>query len=474
MNKRDGITRRDFIRSAALLSYLFLPGVGRIRASPAHVLNPRDYEGRLCYNENPLGPAPLARTALEDSAAMAHRYPDWFSADLESAIADFHGISPDMVCVGAGATEVIRLIADAFLHPGDELITATPTYFQMSFEAIANGAVSVHVPVDTNFIIDLNGILAAVTGNTKVISLVNPNNPLATTIPNNDMETFLAALPPGVVVVVDEAYHHYVQTSTYESCLQYVLEGLPVIVVRTFSKAYGLAGARIGYSIASPEWTDLIASSQLFGTVSRMSQAAAQAALDDDDHLNATILANNVAKGILESGFTDLGLSYIPSETNFIMVDVGTDAAQVRDQLADLGYLVRSGWDMPTYLRVSTGTIEEMNGFLDALESILTVGVTENPGIPRQFALTSVSPNPFNARCRIRFSTVERGRVKLTVYDVLGRKIKSLQNFRLEPGWHEVVWEGQDSFGVPVASGIYHLVLVQGEFAVTRRVTVLK
>ena len=474
MNKKDGLTRRDFFRSTALLSYLFLPGIGRIQARPAHMPSSRDYVGRLCYNENPLGPAPLAQSAIENSAAMAHRYPDWFSTDLESTIAAHHGVSPEMVCVGAGATEVIRLIADAFLNPGDELITATPTYFQMSLEATANGAVTVHVPVDSNHVIDLNSILAAITGNTKMISLVNPNNPLATVIHKNDMEAFLNALPTGVIVVVDEAYHHYVQTTDYESCLQYVLDGLPVIVVRTFSKAYGLAGARIGYSIASPDRTGLIASSQLFGTVSRMSQAAAQAALNDTNHLDATILVNNVAKDLLENGFTNLGLSYIPSETNFMMVDVGTNAAQVRDQLADLGYLVRSGWGMPTYLRVSTGTVDEMNGFLLALESILTMGFAETTEIPQQFALTSVSPNPFNTRCRIKFSTIERGRVTLTLYDLLGRKIKSLVNSRLDPGRHEVVWEGKDSFGVPVASGTYHLVLLEGELAATQRITLLK
>lgn len=474
MKKIDGISRRDFIRSSALLSYMFLPGIGRIHAQPAHLRNLRDYSGRLCYNENPLGPAPLAQAAIEDNASMAHRYPDWFSTGLENTIAGFHGIDADMICVGTGATEVIRLIADAFLNPGDELITATPTYFQISVEATANGAVSIHVPVEPNYIIDLSSISAAITENTKIISLVNPNNPLATIIHKDDMESFISALPAGVIVVVDEAYHHYVQTQDYESCLPYVLEGLPVIVVRTFSKVYGLAGARIGYSVASQELTGLIASSQLFGTVSRMSQAAAQAALDDTDHLNSTINENNMAMNILIDGFVNLGLSYIPSETNFIMVDVGTNAIPVRNQLADLGYLVRTGWDMPNYLRISTGTVAEMVGFRDALESILTLGLTEPVAIPRQFGLNSVLPNPFNARCRIDFSIIESGRVKLTVYDTLGRQIKSLMNSLLKPGQHKVDWDGKDSLGIPVASGIYILVLLQGELAANRSITLLK
>ncbi len=474
MNKVEGISRRNFLRSSALLSYLFLPGIGRIHARPPHLQNLRDYRGRLCYNENPLGPVPTAQTAIVDTASMAHRYPDSYSAGLESTIAGFHGIDPEMVCVGAGATEVIRLIADAFLNPGDELITASPTYFQMSVEATSNGAVTVHVPVDMNNIIDLSTILSAITANTKVISIVNPNNPLATIIHKNDMESFMYALPEGVIVVVDEAYHHYVQTQDYESCERYVLERLPVIVVRTFSKAYGLAGARIGYSITSEDFTDLISSSQIFGTVSRMSQAAAEVALNDTDHLGSTIDLNFWSMNLLEGMCTNLGLSYIPSETNFMMVDVGTDAIPIRDQLADLGFLIRSGWDMPHHIRISTGTIAEMIGFRDALESLLTMDLTEQEGIPRQFGLKSISPNPFNGRCRINFSTIEHGRAKLTVYDLKGKKVISLLNSILEPGLHEVVWEGKDSFGIPVASGIYHLVLLQGELAVSHRMTLLK
>ncbi|NQV37025.1 MAG: aminotransferase class I/II-fold pyridoxal phosphate-dependent enzyme [Candidatus Marinimicrobia bacterium] len=474
MTKIDRLSRRRFIRSTALLSSIFLPGVGRIQAIPAHIQNSRDYEGRLCFNENPLGPAPLAQTAIEETASMAHRYPDYFSTELESTIAGIHGVDADMICVGAGATEVIRLIADAFLNPGDELITATPTYFQMSYDATTNGASTVHIPVDENFVIDLDLVLAAITENTKIISLVNPNNPLATIIHKDDMNAFMNAIPEGVIVVVDEAYHHYVQSEDYESCIQYVQAGLPVIVLRTFSKAYGLAGARIGYSIASQELTDQIDSTQLFGTVSRMSQAAALAAIDDTSHLESSVNLNTMAKIVLANGFASLGLSYIPSESNFMMVDVGIEAAPIRASLANMGYLVRTGWDMPNYLRVSTGTMTEINGFLDALESLLVVGVSGNTEIPQQFALQSISPNPFNARCRIDLSIAEPGQTKLTVYDLLGRNIKSLLNSSLKPGRHEFFWNGKDSFGNPVASGVYYLVLLQGELAATQRITLLK
>jgi histidinol-phosphate aminotransferase len=234
---------------------------------------------------------------MKEATAMAHRYPDWYNATLENQVAMHHDLSQSNICIGSGATEIIRLIADAFLGPGDEMITATPTYFQMESEAIANGSRVVYVPVDENYVIDLQAISEAMTVNTRLISLVNPNNPLATIIKKADMQAFLAALPKNIVVVVDEAYHHYVHSSEYESCIRFIGEGLSVIVVRTFSKAYGLAGARIGYSVASTNHTAQIASSQMFGTVSNISQAGAQAALGDSDHIKSTIALNDEAKG---------------------------------------------------------------------------------------------------------------------------------------------------------------------------------
>ncbi|UCE08336.1 MAG: aminotransferase class I/II-fold pyridoxal phosphate-dependent enzyme, partial [bacterium] len=253
MKSNSAISRRNFIKtSAAALSFVYLPGIGRVQAQPYAEAISGDYQGRLCYNENPLGPSPKALAAIQDTASLSHRYPDWYSGSLETRIAQYHGVNSNQVCAGAGATEVLRLIADAFLAPGDEMITATPTYFQMASETTANGATVVHVPVDENYVIDLRSILRATSPKTKLISLVNPNNPLGTVVNKANMETFIRSVPKGIVVVVDEAYHDYVHSTDYESCIRFMKEGLPVIVVRTFSKAYGLAGTRIGYSLASP------------------------------------------------------------------------------------------------------------------------------------------------------------------------------------------------------------------------------
>jgi histidinol-phosphate aminotransferase len=475
MKSINGLSRRQFINSAAAgLSYLFIPGVGRVKADPNQFAGLDDFTGRLCYNENPLGPSPDAIIAMQDASSMAHRYPDWFSSNLENQIAAHHGLQQNNICVGAGATEIIRLIADAFLNPGDELITATPTYTQMANEAISNGATVVYVPVNANYVIDLQAISQAISPSTKMISLVNPNNPLATFINKTNMDTFLNSLLGGIIVVVDEAYFHYVQSSDYESCISYITAGLPVIVIRTLSKAYGLAGARIGYAVASSGYISQIVSSQLFGTVSNISQAAASAALADTTHITNTVILNNGAKNYLTINLTNLNLNYIPSETNFIMFDIGIPATTVASRLVSAGYQVRTGWSMPQHIRVSTGLLTEMEGFINALTTILGGSGTNNIDTPKNFKLSSVYPNPFNSSCNIKISTVTNEKVYLIIYDTLGRKIRTLLNHNLTPGTHTIPWDGKDIFGNVVASGVYIFSLVQGEFESNYRATMIK
>ena len=465
-------TRRQFLKaSAAGLSFMYLPGMGRVNAAPFALLNPGGHYGRLCYNENPLGPSPWALDAMQQAAPEANRYPDWYSSALESQIANHHGLSSNTVCAGTGATEVLRLIADAFLAAGDEMVTATPTYFQMTYEATANGASVVHVPVDENYVIDLNAITQAITPKTKLISLVNPNNPLGTCFGKAKMQRFVNSLPNGIVIVVDEAYHHYIHTSDYESCIRFVSEGKPMIVVRTFSKAYGLAGARIGYSVAPSQYTSQIASSQNFGMVSNISQAAAQAALTDHRHVNRTVRLNDQAKQILETGCDELSLEYIPSETNFMMIKVG-NAASVVTQLASRGYQVRTGWGMPEYIRVSTGTIEEMHGFIDALKDIVNAGI--KTGGPPTFGLNAIYPNPFRSHCTVTITTFGSEKVFLAIYDASGRKVNTLVNKTLVPGTHDFIWDGRDVHGSKVAAGVYIMNLLQAEFAESRKITLVR
>ncbi len=476
-SSHNKISRRGFLGAAAgaaALSFVHLPGIGRVQAQPFPITANNDFVNRLCYNENPLGPSPLALTAMQEACNLAHRYPDWYSGDLESRIAQYHGLSQANVCAGAGATEVIRLIADALLGPGDEVVTATPTYSQMGNEAVANGASVVHVPVDENYAIDLAAISAAVGSGTTMVSLVNPNNPQATILDKTDLEIFAGTLPDGVVIVVDEAYHDYVHSPNYESSLRYILEGKPFIVVRTMSKSFGLAGSRIGYALAAPELISQISSSQQFGTISRPSQAAAQAAFDDSVHVTNTVALNDQAKAILEDGFSSLGLDFIPSHTNFVMFDTGGNAAGIASELSALGYQVRTGWGMPQHIRVSTGLLEEMQGFLDALASILLTGFSAEPELPQSLAVMSTYPNPFNSTCKIQLWIPAPEPVDLTIYDLSGRKIRVLETGLLDPGVHQVTWDGRDFAGRDVASGTYVLNLIQGEYAASRRVSFVK
>ncbi len=467
------MSRREFLQaSVAGLSFMYLPGVGRIKAYPFEFAESGDTFGRLCFNENPLGPSHLAREAMKQAVDEGHRYPDWFSSTLETKIAEHHNVSPNMICAGTGATELIRLVADAFLYPGDEMVTATPTYSQMAYEAAANGATVVHVPVDERYMIDLSLIKAAITKNTKLISLVNPNNPLATIFTKHDMRIFMNSLPPGIIVVVDEAYHHYVHSPYYESCVRYITGGFPMIVIRTFSKAYGLAGVRIGYSVASGGHTSMIGSSQNIGMVSRLGQTAAIASLNDSDHVDNTVSLNDHAKEVLMNGLHALNLEYIPSETNFMMFDTGMSATSVASQLANRGYQVRVGWGMPRHIRVSTGTVDEMYGFIYALQEIL--GQNSLKDGPPMFGLDRVRPNPFTRECTIQISTLGAERVRLVIYDAAGRMVQSLVNGVMTPGVHDIVWNGRDVRGRNVASGVYVVNLMQGEFATSTRVTVIR
>jgi histidinol-phosphate aminotransferase len=470
---KNKMSRREFLQaSAAGLSFVYLPGVGRVKANPFEFTESEDTFGRLCYNENPLGPSHLALEAMRAAAYEGNRYPDWFSSTLEARIAEHHSVSPNMICAGTGATEIIRLVADAFLYPDDEMVTASPTYSQMASEAASNGAAVVHVPVNERYVIDLNMIRAAMGPKTKLISLVNPNNPQGTIFTMQDMRIFMNSLPPGVIVVVDEAYHHYVHSPFYESCIRYVKEGFPMIVIRTFSKVYGLAGVRIGYSLASAGYTSMIQSSQNIGMVSRLGQEAAIASLDDIDHVDNTVSLNDHAKEILVNGLTALQLEYIPSETNFMMFDTGMSATSVASQLANRGYQVRVGWGMPRHIRVSTGTVDEMYGFINALQAIL--GQNSLKDGPPTFGLSRVHPNPFTQRCTIQISTLGNERVRLAIYDAAGRMVQSLLNGVMASGLHDIVWDGRDVHGRNVASGLYIINLMQGEFATSTRVTLIR
>jgi hypothetical protein len=206
--------------------------------------------------------------------------------------------------------------------------------------------------------------------------------------------------------------------------------------------------------------------------VSNLAQAAAIAALDDIQHVNNTVALNDQAKDILRDGFNMLSLEYIPSETNFMMFDTGTSASGVASLLASKGFQVRVGWGMPQHIRVSTGTLDEMNQFVRALSESIRQGFTVKG--PPIFGLNQIYPNPFSSQCTIKISTYDNERVLLSIYDVSGRKVQTLVNDKLSPGVHSIIWDGKDVHGRKVAAGIYIINLMQGEFATSGRVTLVR
>ncbi|UCE66468.1 MAG: aminotransferase class I/II-fold pyridoxal phosphate-dependent enzyme, partial [Candidatus Zixiibacteriota bacterium] len=348
-NNENSISRRGFIGTitgAAAGSLIGLERRALADVSPGGGMV-TDYVGRLCYNENPLGPPPAAIAAIEDEAEMAHRYPDWFAESLISALAAEYDLSPTRIVCGAGATEILRLCAMASCHPGGgNVVVPTPSYGQFAADAQLLGTMVRSVPLDSNHTVDLAEMLNHVDANTTAVCITNPNNPTGTVLNAPDLETFIDALPSGAVTIVDEAYYEYIGQPNYPTAIDLIRAGKNVVVVKTFSKVYGLAGARIGFAIGQNDFMDQLRAFRLYATISRPSLEAAKAALNDNLHVAATVDLANQTKNYCYAEFNRMALSYIPSETNFFMVNVGTNAEPVRAALASRRIYVRTGWGM--------------------------------------------------------------------------------------------------------------------------------
>lgn|GEM_PF-473514 len=371
------ISRRGFLRTGSFgafggIALLSLPQVLRGDTYPRQTIPEMDPRSiRICYNENPLGPSPSAIIAMENQVPASNLYPDWTNTTLRNALATQYGLSGDKFIFGAGASEIIHLAADAFLGPGDEVIWADPSYSQMAAEAIERGATVVEVPLTADYRHDLAAMAAAVTANTKIIMITNPNNPTGTLIDPDDFASFMLQVPNEVMVVMDQAYYEYISNPTYPDFVDYITNGRRFVIIKTFSKVYGLAGARAGFGISTEAIIAQMEDFKIMASIGRVTEAGAVAALSSSQHIQDTIALNNQAKQFLYDEFDRMELAYIPSEANFLMVDVETDAEVVYNQLADRGIYVRYGWDMPTWLRVSTGTMADMTAFVNALEEIL-------------------------------------------------------------------------------------------------------
>jgi histidinol-phosphate aminotransferase len=329
---------------------------------------------KLASNENPFGPSPKAKAAAQQSLDEVSRYPDGNGFALRQALARHHDVNADCITIGNGSNEILELVARLFLVPGTQSMFSQHAFAVYPIVTQSAGAEAVVVPVQKESLqVDLYGMLTKLSDRVRVLFLANPNNPTGTWLPADELRTFIEKIPPQVVVVIDEAYFEYVDKPGYASAVDWVDDFPNLVVTRTFSKIYGLAGFRIGYSVSQPELAELFNRVRQPFNTNLPAQAAAVAALSDDEHLSMSRERNLAGMAQLEKAMTDLGLSFIPSAGNFICINFERDAMPINDALLKQGIIVRpvANYDLPTYLRVTVGSEAENQRFIDVLKEVI-------------------------------------------------------------------------------------------------------
>lgn len=329
---------------------------------------------KLASNENPFGPSPAAIAAVSEILKETSRYPDGNGFPLKQALATKHGVDTACISLGNGSNEILELIARLFLVSGTQSMFSQHAFAVYPIVTQAVGAEAAVVPViQSSMQTDLDGMLARLDDRVRVIFIANPNNPTGTWLSVSALRQFIEQVPSQVVVVIDEAYFEYVDKPDYASAMAWIDEFPNLLVTRTFSKIYGLAGFRIGYSVSQAELAELLNRVRQPFNINMPAQFAALAALKDGQHLQMSRERNLAGMRQLESAFEKSGLSWIPSAGNFISVDFAREAMPIHDALLRQGVIVRpvANYEMPTYLRVTVGSKKENTRFIDALGQCL-------------------------------------------------------------------------------------------------------
>ena len=326
---------------------------------------------KLASNENPLGISPKAQMAIDEALHDIARYPDGNSFTLRVAVSEKFGVEQNQIVFGNGSNDILELAARAFLHAGCEAIYSQHAFAVYPLVTQAVGATGVVVPAK-NYAHDLDGFLAAITSKTKLIFIANPNNPTGTLISKIALRAFIKAVPSNILIVLDEAYDEYLSAQNKSEAINWLGEFSNLIISRTFSKAYGLAGLRIGFGLMHADLADMLNRVRQPFNVNSIAQAAAVASLADDDFVARSYALNQAGMAQLIQGFNKLGLDYITSYANFVSFKVA-NVAQVNQLLLQNGVIVRpiANYEMPEYLRVSIGLFSENARFLEILEQIL-------------------------------------------------------------------------------------------------------
>lgn len=330
---------------------------------------------KLASNENPLGPSQSVLTAIHQASSQLCRYPDGNGFILKNALAGFHHLDTDTLTLGNGSNDILELLARAYAGPGTDIMFSEYAFAVYSIVTQACGANAVVVPAK-EWGHDLPAMARSITENTRLIFLANPNNPSGTFFEKAAFESFMAAIPEHIIVVLDEAYFeyaHYLEGEAYPHGLSYLPSYSNLVVTRTFSKAYGLAALRIGYSVSNPQIADALNRVRQPFNVNTLAMAAAVAALRDQDYLDKSVQLNAQGLQQLQTGFDQLGLDYIPSAGNFICVAFKQECQAVYNNLLQQGIIVRpvASYAMPKHLRITVGLAEENERFLSALKKIL-------------------------------------------------------------------------------------------------------
>ena len=327
---------------------------------------------KLASNENPLGPSPRAAAAVRAAVANLHRYPDGAGHAFIAALARHLGCRSENLVMGNGSDDIIALLAQALLQPGDRAIMPRPSFLMYEIAVRTVGADPVFVPLD-GLAIDLDGILRAVDTKTRMVFLCNPNNPTGKIIRQQAFERFIAALPPAVVVVVDEAYIEFVRDPDCLQTIDFCTSDYNVVTLRTFSKLYGLAGLRVGYGVMPAALVEGLNRIRQPFNVNLLAQIAARAALGDREFVARTLRLVHTGLDYLYTELDRLGLAYHPTQANFFLIDMQRDAQAVFEAMLRQGVIVRSmkSYGFPRSIRVNVGTVDENRRFITALRTVL-------------------------------------------------------------------------------------------------------
>ena len=377
-----GTCRRDLLRqfgvaftSAGLLPLLSKAAVFPLRstasaASPAKPI-------RLDRNESPYGPCERANEAMRNAIGDANRYPGQELEDLRSTIATLNGVGSEQITLGCGSVDLLRIAAETFLGPGKSLVMATPTFDGIAKYARASGAEIRTVPLTQRYAHDLDAMIRRIDGSTGLIYLCNPNNPTGSLTPKADIESFLAKVPGGVSVLIDEAYHDFVpETSAYISWVGHAVADQRLIVTRTLSKVYGLAGLRIGYAVASSPLSNRLAQRKLAFGVNLFGARAAKAALDDQAYVKKIVAQVENDRQEFYNQANARMVRSLDSVTNFVMLKSSRPGTEVSEQLKERGILVASGYPgFEYYIRVSLGSFQDMTEFWRAWDAFMSHGM---------------------------------------------------------------------------------------------------